>query len=191
MSKSQTASSHASCIGPNNLGPGSRRSFMRLGIAGFASMSLPGVMRLQAASPVTSANSSSNEREKTAVIMVWKPGGCSHIDTYDPKPLAGSEYRGPFSTIPTKVPGMQFTELLPRRSLPGGFNYPAHPVVHRDNDAARTKLSNLTTVADIARPGRRNGHWSAESPAPIAGSLKRSLAALAGEQTNLPRLQLQ
>ncbi|MBC8353796.1 MAG: DUF1501 domain-containing protein [Planctomycetes bacterium] len=116
MSKSQTASSHASCIGPNNLGPGSRRSFMRLGIAGFASMSLPGVMRLQAASPVTSANSSSNEREKTAVIMVWKPGGCSHIDTYDPKPLAGSEYRGPFSTIPTKVPGMQFTELLPRQA---------------------------------------------------------------------------
>jgi dUTPase len=27
--------------------------------------------------------------------MVWKPGGCSHIDTYDPKPEATSDYRGP------------------------------------------------------------------------------------------------
>tara|TARA_R110002049_G_scaffold50370_1_gene142925 strand:- start:5520 stop:6827 length:1308 start_codon:yes stop_codon:yes gene_type:complete len=58
----------------------------------------------------------SSERSKTAVIMVWKPGGCSHIDTYDPKPHSGSEYRGPFGTIATKVPGMHFTELLPRQA---------------------------------------------------------------------------
>ena len=45
--------------------------------------------------------------------MVWLPGGCSHVDTYDPKPDIGSEYRGPFKTISTKVPGMQLTELLP------------------------------------------------------------------------------
>ena len=37
----------------------------------------------------------------------------SHIDTYDPKPDSGSEYRGPFKTIRTKVPGTHFTELLP------------------------------------------------------------------------------
>ncbi|TWU17282.1 hypothetical protein Pla52o_52880 [Novipirellula galeiformis] len=86
-----------------------RRGFMRMGLAGFASLSLPGMLRLRAASPTTSA-------EKTAIIMVWKPGGCSHIDTYDPKPHAGSEYRGPFGTIPTKVAGMHFTELLPRQA---------------------------------------------------------------------------
>ncbi len=87
---------------------------MRLGLAGFASLTLPGVMRLQAAS--AAAENASSQREKTAVIMVWQPGGCSHIDTYDPKPQASSEYRGPFSTIPTKVPGMHFTELLPRQA---------------------------------------------------------------------------
>ncbi len=87
-------------------GPETRRGFLRMGIAGFASLSLPGMLRLRAASPETNG-------EKTAVIMVWKPGGCSHIDTYDPKPEAASDYRGPFSTIPTKVPGLQFTELLP------------------------------------------------------------------------------
>ncbi|MEO8495916.1 MAG: DUF1501 domain-containing protein [Planctomycetota bacterium] len=89
---------------------------MRLGIAGFASLSLPGILRLQAASPATVGDGTNRTREKTAVIMVWKPGGCSHIDTYDPKPQAGSEYRGPFSTIPTKVAGMHFTELLPRQA---------------------------------------------------------------------------
>ena len=78
-----------------------------MGLAGFATLSLPGVLRLQAES------AAADRKEQTAVIMVWKPGGCSHIDTYDPKPEAPSEYRGPFGTIPTQVPGMRFTELLP------------------------------------------------------------------------------
>ncbi|MEZ6135831.1 MAG: DUF1501 domain-containing protein [Pirellulaceae bacterium] len=90
-------------------GPFGRRGFMQLGLAGFASLSLPGVMRARAAFPSASP-------KKTAVIMVWLPGGLSHIDSYDPKPDAGSEYRGPFSTIPTKVPGLRFTELLPRQA---------------------------------------------------------------------------
>jgi hypothetical protein len=50
------------------------------------------------------------------VIIVWLRGGCSHLDTYDPKPDAGSEYAGPFSPIATKVPGMRLTELLPRQA---------------------------------------------------------------------------
>ncbi len=91
-------------------GPQSRRGFLKMGLAGFASLSLPGVLRLRAES------SASSDRKRNAVIMVWKPGGCSHIDTYDPKPNAESEYRGPFGTIPTAVPGMQFTELLPMQA---------------------------------------------------------------------------
>jgi hypothetical protein len=87
-----------------------RRGFLRFGLAGFASMSLPGILKLRAESQPSSPS------QPTAVILVWKPGGCSHIDTYDPKPLAASEYRGPFGTIPTKVPGLQFTELLPRQA---------------------------------------------------------------------------
>jgi Protein of unknown function (DUF1501) len=91
-------------------GPASRRGFMRMGLSGFASLSLPGMLRLRAASPAPAG------RENNAVIMVWQPGGCSHIDTYDPKPEAELEYRGPFSTIHTAVPGLQFTELLPMQA---------------------------------------------------------------------------
>jgi hypothetical protein len=91
-------------------GPGSRRHFLQAGLAGFAGLSLPGMLRLRAEHPVGVKSSS------TAVIMVWLPGGVSQLDTYDPKPDASSEYRGPFRTIPTKLPGVHFTELLPRQA---------------------------------------------------------------------------
>ena len=116
MSDPFYASSVVRCPGPYAFGSAGRRGFIRMGLAGFASMSLPGLLRLQAANAQANEASGKPASEKTAVIMVWKPGGCSHIDTYDPKPDSGSEYRGPFSTIDTKVPGLQFTELLPMQA---------------------------------------------------------------------------
>ncbi|MEY5016457.1 MAG: hypothetical protein RIS92_2815 [Verrucomicrobiota bacterium] len=89
-------------------GPLDRRGFMRIGLTGFASLGLPELFRIRAATPDQPASGARN-----SVIMVWQPGGCSHVDTYDPKSEAGSEYRGPFSTIATKVPGTRITELLP------------------------------------------------------------------------------
>lgn len=103
-----------SCRGPIPFGSTGRRAFLQTGLAGFASLSLPGILKLQSlcrASAPTPANS-----EKKAVIMVWQPGGLSHLDSYDPKPDSGSEYRGPFKPISTKVPGLQFTELMPRQA---------------------------------------------------------------------------
>ncbi len=88
-------------------GPLDRRSFMQVGLTGMATLSWPALLKLRAENAVKPTS------EKKAIIMVWLPGGQSHIDTYDPKPEIGSEYRGPFKTISTKVPGMQFTELLP------------------------------------------------------------------------------
>jgi uncharacterized protein (DUF1501 family) len=49
-----------------------------------------------------------------SILLVWLGGGPSHLDLFDPKPRALAEYRGPFSTIPTRTPGVRFTELLPR-----------------------------------------------------------------------------
>jgi len=83
---------------------------MRIGLTGFATLSWPGLLRLRA------ENASKPVQERTAVIMVWLPGGLSHIDSYDPKPEIGSEYRGPFKTIATKVPGTRITELLPMQA---------------------------------------------------------------------------
>ena len=88
----------------------SRREFLRVGLAGFGTLSLPGLLRLRAAAATPSA------KNRTAVIIVWLRGGCSHLDTYDPKPQAGSEYTGPFATLATRTPGLRLTELLPRQA---------------------------------------------------------------------------
>ena len=47
-------------------------------------------------------------------LLLYLTGGPSHLDTFDPKPDAPAEYRGPFRSIPTAIPGVRFSELLPR-----------------------------------------------------------------------------
>src|SRR5881227_3998833 len=87
----------------------SRREVMRLGLSAFGSLSLPGLLRLRADAPAAT-------HERTAVIIVWLRGGMSHLDTYDPKPDAPAEYRGPFTTLATQTPGLRLSELLPRHA---------------------------------------------------------------------------
>ncbi|MCA9069954.1 MAG: DUF1501 domain-containing protein, partial [Planctomycetaceae bacterium] len=116
MSHSNSMPPTLACPGPGFYSAPSRRGFLQAGLAGFASLSLPGLLRLQAQNAIRAGETNKSPRDKNAVIMVWKPGGCSHIDTYDPKPQAELEYRGPFKTINTKVPGLDFTELLPRQA---------------------------------------------------------------------------
>lgn len=85
-----------------------RREFLRAGLTGFGSLSLPELLRAKA--------EAAKSDKRSAVIIVWLRGGCSHLDTYDPKPEAATEFRGPFSTIETRTPGLRFSELLPRQA---------------------------------------------------------------------------
>lgn len=87
----------------------SRREILRAGLAGMAGLTLPELLRLKAlAAPARHGS--------TAIILVFLHGGASHIETYDPKPLAPAEYRGPFGPISTSVPGLDLCELLPRHA---------------------------------------------------------------------------
>ena len=104
------------CRGPVPFGSIGRRAFLQTGLAGIATLSLPAILRLQSQGRANPATPTSARPEKKAVIMVWQPGGPSHLDSYDPKPNSGSEYRGPFNLISTRVPGMHFTELMPRQA---------------------------------------------------------------------------
>ena len=54
--------------------------------------------------------------DRKSVILLWLSGGPSHLDTWDPKPDAPSEVRGPYGTIATTVPGVRFCEHLPRQA---------------------------------------------------------------------------
>jgi len=87
-----------------------RREFLRAGLAGFGSLTLPGLLRLRAQA------GAAGENPRTALILVWLRGGGSHLETYDPKPEASSDFRGPFGTIETAVPGLRLGELLPRHA---------------------------------------------------------------------------
>jgi hypothetical protein len=54
------------------------------------------------------------EAKAKSVIHIFLPGGMAHQETFDPKPYAPLEYRGELNSIATKIPGAQFSELLPR-----------------------------------------------------------------------------
>ena len=61
------------------------------------------------------AQASSKQAPKAkSCIMIWLDGGASHLDTFDPKPGAPSEIRGPFDSVATKLPGIRISEHLPR-----------------------------------------------------------------------------
>ena len=89
----------------------SRREFVRLGLGGFSALSLPQLIENRSA-----AANTTTPKQDTAIILVWLPGGHSHLETYDPKPDASSDYRGPFAPIDTAVAGMQLCELLPHHA---------------------------------------------------------------------------
>ncbi len=83
-----------------------RRGFLRAGVLGAAGLSLAELLKHEARAGASSSRTPS-------VIILWMRGGPSHLDTWDPKPDAPSEYRGEFGVIPTKVPGVQLCDLLP------------------------------------------------------------------------------
>ncbi|MEZ6091077.1 MAG: DUF1501 domain-containing protein [Pirellulaceae bacterium] len=87
-------------------GPVSRRSFLEFG-ATASGLGLAGLLRAREAS------ASPTQRSDTSVIFVWLPGGPPHMETYDMKPDAPSDYRGLFAPIRTNVPGIEVCELLP------------------------------------------------------------------------------
>ncbi|MEX0675820.1 MAG: DUF1501 domain-containing protein [Pirellulales bacterium] len=89
-----------------------RRELMRIGGLNLLGLSLPALLRAQAQA-ATVAGDPTFGRAKN-VIYLWLQGGPPQHETFDPKPLAPVEIRGPFRPIATNVPGIQFCELLPR-----------------------------------------------------------------------------
>jgi hypothetical protein len=89
----------------------SRRSFLKIGAFG-AGLTLADMLRARAhANPAGPTMSSSK-----AAIMIYLPGGPSHMDMWDLKPQAPVEYRGEFRPIATNVPGVQICEHFPRQA---------------------------------------------------------------------------
>lgn len=84
-----------------------RRAFLQVGASSVLGLSLADLLRARAAGE-------SNHAKAKAVILLWLWGGPSQLDTFDPKPNATLDYRGPFGTISTRITGLRFCELFPQ-----------------------------------------------------------------------------
>jgi hypothetical protein len=83
-----------------------RRDFLHAGALTTLGLTLPDLMAAKAAGAV--------QDKDVNCIMLFLVGGPSQIDTWDPKPKAPAEVRGPFQPVATKVPGMQISEIFPK-----------------------------------------------------------------------------
>ena len=92
----------AHCCGGLN-----RRALLQIGGSGVLGLSLADVLRI-------GARAAPRRNPPKSVIFLWLWGGPSHLDTFDMKPKAPIEYRGPYQPVPTNVPGIQICELLPQ-----------------------------------------------------------------------------
>ncbi len=95
----------------------SRRELLRIGGLSALGLSLPELLRASqtAGPPKGIINDPTFGRAKN-ILYIWLQGGPPQHETFDPKPDAPLEIRGPFKPIQTNVPGIQFSELLPRIS---------------------------------------------------------------------------
>jgi len=145
-----------------------RRSFLQIGAAVPAALALGQGRILHAADPA----------KAKSVIFVWLWGAPSHIDTFDPKPMAPSEYRGPFAPIATRTAGVQFTELLPKLAERSDqfslirshvTTQPGHP------DAGTVGLTGFEERPEPVQPnfgsivGKHRGHKNALPPFVMVG----------------------
>jgi hypothetical protein len=114
--------------------PASRRAFLQAGVLGIGGLSLTEILKLR-------AEAATGPRKDTSVILLWMSGGPGHMETWDPKPEAPKEYRGPLAAISTNVPGVQFSELMPEQA------------------AIMDKLAVLRTVNHGTGDHTKGNHW--------------------------------
>lgn len=91
-----------------NSGLANRREFMQVGFAGGLGLTLPEMLKVEANAQAKFYES--KEGVAKSLIHIYLPGGMAHQETWDPKPYAPSEYRGPYKAINTNVDGLQFSE---------------------------------------------------------------------------------
>lgn len=88
----------------------SRRGFLGAGFLGLGGLTLADVLRERASAADVTGTA------KTSVIFVELAGGPTQFETYDPKPDAPSNYRGPLSAIQTNLPGIMFSQFMAKQA---------------------------------------------------------------------------
>src|SRR5262245_28228135 len=87
----------------------SRRAFLKVGTLGMTGVGLSTLLRTRA-----QAASEGRRVPETSVVWLWLGGGATHIETFDPKMTAPSEFRSVVGALPTNVPGIEIGGLFPK-----------------------------------------------------------------------------
>ena len=116
-----------------------RRELMRMGGISLAGLSLSSLLEAEAIAAPTSSDGSFGRAKN--IIFLYLNGGPPQHETFDPKPDAPVEVRGPFNPIQTNIPGIQFCELLPRTA------------------AIADKLAVVRSMATDDNIHSSSGHW--------------------------------
>ncbi|HVR74708.1 MAG TPA: DUF1501 domain-containing protein [Planctomycetota bacterium] len=144
-----------------------RRDFLQAGALGAIGLSLPQLAALEAEAPLSPR---SGDR---SVIMIFNLGAPSQLDTFDMKPDAPREIRGPFQPIPTKSQDFQVSEL-----------FPLHAKVADRFSLVRSVYHTAAAVHDTGHQMMQTGRlFSGGINTPHAGSV---LGYLRGRKTDLP-----
>ncbi|MFQ5732414.1 MAG: DUF1501 domain-containing protein [Planctomycetaceae bacterium] len=122
---------------PAQRGGLSRRALLQAGSLGALGVSLADLFRAEAAARATG-------RRPRSIILLWLWGGPSHIDTFDPKPKAQLEYRGPYAPVKTAVPGTQICELFPQLAKRANRYTILRALHHTSNDHGISGTIGLT-----------------------------------------------
>ena len=143
----------------------SRRDFLHAGSLATLGLTLPDYLRAQEAA--------GNKDSDVNCIMLFLLGGPSHIDTWDMKPKAPAEIRGPFQPIKTNAPGIEISEIFPRMAK------------HAD------KYSLIRSVYHTATAVHDTGHQMMQTGRLFAGGIEHphigsSLGYLKGGRGELP-----
>ena len=144
-----------------------RRDFLQVGTLGAIGLSLSKLAALQAAGAVSSGKSD------RAAIMIFNLGAPSQLDTFDMKPDAPSEIRGPFKPIRTNNPDIQISEILP-----------LHAKLADKFSLVRSCYHTAAAVHDTGHQMMQTGRlFTGGINTPHAGC---ALTFLAGRRTELP-----
>ena len=134
----------------------SRRRVLLGGAIPLLGLGLPRL--LSAESPA-----SPSRQSPKSCIFIYQYGGLSQLDSWDPKPLAASEVRGPYQPISTSVPGLQVGELMPRLAKLA------------DRYAVIRSMSHSVPVHDVANKMLLAGHSLPTVDAPSFGAVVSKL----------------
>lgn len=134
----------------------SRRQLLQIGTLPLLGLGLPRLLNAD-----TAGNQVTNG--VNSCIFIFQYGGLSQLDSWDPKPLAPAEVRGPYQPIATSVPGFQVCELMPRLATMA------------DRYAVIRSMSHAVPVHDIANKMLLAGQSLPAADAPSFGAVVSKL----------------